>query len=172
MRVFSLVLALLAFGCSPTIPVYLSDREPEPVISATLDAVTFWNDVIGFEALSVRMIAHASAGHVEPCAIVVVSVERVDGPDDVRGETTSFGFGQRVEVERSAFTVGPGYLYRADQGVQLVAHELGHALGLFAHSSDRANVMHKAYPSDGYEVTHAQRRKVRALLVSELALAP
>lgn len=168
-----LLLALLLVACTPSRTVYLSDDEPSEVTFATLDAVAFWNDEIGWEALQVRMVPNAQLGYAHPGAIVVRSVRVVDGPDTYHTAETDFYVGADVELERSAFQVGPGYLQHEGQGVDLVAHELGHALGLVNHHKGARNLMRaNGYAKEGRELTPQQRRRVRALLGVATALLP
>lgn len=178
MRSLFLLLVLLV-ACTPSRTVYLSDDEPSEVTFATLDAVAFWNDEIGWEALQVRMVSNARLGYAHPGAIVVRSVRVVDGPDTYHTAETDFYVGANVELERSAFQVGPGYLQHEGQGVDLVAHELGHALGLIEHEGDALkgtggrNLMRaNGYGKEGRDLTPEQTRRVRALLGGVTMLAP
>lgn len=168
-----LLLVVLLVGCSPSRTVYLSDDEPSEVAFATLDAVAFWNDEIGWEALQVRMVPNAQLGYAHPGAIVVRSVRVVDGADTYHTGTTDFYLGADVELERSAFQVGPGYLQHEGQAADMVAHELGHALGLVHHHKGARNLMREfSYAKGGRELTPAQLRRVRAVLGVATVLVP
>jgi hypothetical protein len=171
MRFVWLVLALTAFGCSPSRTIYLSDDEPESVMSATIDAVDFWNDAVGVAVLSVRVVARAELAHVNPLAIVVVSRGRDVVHGNGRGETAFYG-GAHVVLERSAFQVGEGYLYHEGQGAELVAHELGHALGLLHHDEPGNLMKGENYAQGGTALTDWQLRRVRAVLGVTLLVAP
>jgi len=155
-----LLLALVLVGCSAPRPVYVDADAPEGLVEAVAGAVDQWNAAAGFPVLEARSVDVAGAAHLVPGSIVVVEKDDPKGGRDTDAHTYSAIIVTRVQV-RTARTTEDGYPLR-----WLVAHELGHALGLRHHEGE-CNVMGQWWqPCDDAEalgLDEEQLRRVRGV---------
>lgn len=160
-----LLFAFLLVGCGPQIHVYVGEDESERLIEAVADAVDFWNERIGADVLALHVTsALDTRTSYGPDSIVVVSQKKVVAKDS-HAYTFSAGLFTRTAVENSAIR-DPEIDLR-----WLLAHELGHALGL-THVHERDNIMF-AQPWWGeasMATTAQQRRRVRSLTALRMAV--
>jgi hypothetical protein len=165
---------LACSGCTPGfVPVYIDEDEPEPLKTATQDAVDFWNDAIGFDALEYIELDPGEIGFIDSFSIVIASQGRVVGSVDNQANTGHALLVERIAVEHGALDERSDMTSDEQRTVVawLLIHEMGHALGL-GHYTERDNVMfHDPWiGEEGFDTTLKQRRRVRALTTVRLGL--
>jgi predicted Zn-dependent protease len=152
-------LILLLGACNPlTIPVYVHESEDERLITAVADEVDWWNEQIGMDILESRVVGSFTRVPFDGMCLIVQSRRKtVMGDDKTDANTVNLLHVRHIYVENNEITNPENSLN------WLLAHELGHALGLI-HIDTPDNLMYgnQTVGESSIKLTKQQIRRVRA----------